>query len=147
MNRKGGMRLCLSERFPDSFVIFSALKLSGEMSSTATLLSSDSSPWRTSAEALHLVLVLAQARLRQDHRLLHARRVQPVLLHTAQPRIADHPLMPRRRLRPHPVCGHLHHGGDVLVRVVVCMAPWLVSEVKAGRRKALRLRISVGWCR
>lgn len=67
-------------------------------------------------QRLHLVLVHAQPRLRQDDGLLHARRVQPVLLHTAQPRIADHLLMPRRDLRPHPVRGHLHHGGDVLVR-------------------------------
>ena len=44
--------------------------------------------------------------------------VQPVLLHTEQPRIGKHLLMQRCRLRPHAVRGHLHHGGDVLVRGV-----------------------------
>ena len=66
-------------------------------------------------QRLHLVLVLAQPRLRQDDGFLHARRVQPVLVHTAVPRIADRLLMPRRRQRPRTIGGHLHHGGDVLV--------------------------------
>ncbi|OOG81692.1 hypothetical protein B0E41_17230 [Hydrogenophaga sp. A37] len=67
-------------------------------------------------QRVHLVLVLPQPRLRQDHRLLHGGRVQPVPVRAAVPRIADHLLMPRRRLRARAIGGHLHHGGDVLVQ-------------------------------
>ncbi|MNS86515.1 hypothetical protein D3C72_1204220 [compost metagenome] len=40
---------------------------------------------RDAREVVDALLVLAQARLRQDARLLHARRVKPVLVHAAQP--------------------------------------------------------------
>jgi len=64
-------------------------------------------------EVLHLALVLAQARLRQDHGLLHARGVEPVLVHAALPAGADQGVVARRSRRRHTRVGHLHDGGHV----------------------------------
>ena len=64
-------------------------------------------------EVLHLALVLAQARLRQDHGLLHARGVEPVLVHAALPAGADQGVVARRGRRRHTRVGHLHDGGHV----------------------------------
>ena len=66
-------------------------------------------------QVFHLVLVLAQPGLRQDDGFLLACRVEPVLLHAAQPGVADHLLVTGSRLRAHAVSGHLHDGGNVLV--------------------------------
>jgi hypothetical protein len=66
-------------------------------------------------ELLEPLAVLAHQRRGQDHRLLHARRVQAVLVHAARPALADQEVgqlgrVEGRRL----VAGQAHHRVDVL---------------------------------
>ena len=66
-------------------------------------------------EGLHLVLVLAQPRAGQDHRLLHARGIEPVLVHAALPGVVDHGIVREAGGGQGAAgAGHLHHGGNVL---------------------------------
>ncbi len=64
-------------------------------------------------KGIQLVLVFAQAVARQDHRFLHAGRVQPVVADAAPPGIVDHRVggvdVPRSQATPH----RPHHGVDV----------------------------------
>ena len=58
--------------------------------------------------------MLAQLAAGQDHRILHADRVPPALVHAAVSVIADELLMVQRRLGLHCSGRPLHDGGDVL---------------------------------
>ena len=62
---------------------------------------------------LHLVRVLTQAGAGQDHRLLHAGGVKPVLVHAALPAGADVGAMRLGGGRSPRDIGHPHHSGDV----------------------------------
>jgi hypothetical protein len=68
---------------------------------------------RDAQEVIDALSVLAHLLARQDHRLLHARGVQAVLVHAARPRDADDLVVRHRTRGLDADVGHVHHGGDV----------------------------------